>query len=306
MSDLSTSPAAGAVAELPAVGDYVALLKPRVMSLVVFTGFVGLYLAPGHLHPVLAGIAVLCIAIGAGAAGAINMWYDRDIDAVMRRTRGRPLPAGRMAPGEALGFGCVLAVASVLVMGLAVNWVAAALLALTIAFYILVYTVWLKRRTPQNIVIGGAAGAFPPVVGWAAVTGDVGWPALLLFALIFFWTPPHFWALSLYRCGDYARAGVPMLPVVAGARETKKQMLVYTLLLWPLALAPALIGVAGALYFALALALSALFTLAAIRVWRDPGEGAARQMFGFSILYLFLLFAFLVIDRAPGLAGMVG
>ena len=216
------------------------------MSLVVFTGFVGLYLAPGHLHPVLAGIAVLCIAIGAGAAGAINMWYDRDIDAVMRRTCGRPLPAGRMAPGEALGFGCVLAVASVLVMGLAVNWVAAALLALTIAFYVFVYTVWLKRRTPQNIVIGGAAGAFPPVVGWAAVTGDVGWPALLLFALIFFWTPPHFWALSLYRCGDYARAGVPMLPVVAGARETKKQMLVYTLLLWPLALAPALIGVAGA------------------------------------------------------------
>jgi heme o synthase len=304
VSDLSTSTAAGS--ELSAVGDYVALLKPRVMSLVVFTGFVGLYLAPGHLHPVLAAIAVLCIAVGAGAAGAINMWYDRDIDAVMRRTRGRPLPAGRMAPGEALGFGCVLACASVLVMGLAVNWTAAALLALTIAFYILVYTVWLKRRTPQNIVIGGAAGAFPPVVGWAAVTGDVGVPALLLFALIFFWTPPHFWALSLYRCGDYERAGVPMMPVVAGARETKKQMLIYTLLLWPLALAPAFIGVAGAVYFGLALVLSALFTLAAIRVWRDPGEGAARQMFGFSILYLFLLFAFLVIDHAPGLAGMVG
>ncbi len=306
MSDLSTSPAVGVAAELPAVGDYVALLKPRVMSLVVFTGFVGLYLAPGHLHPVLAAIAVMCIAVGAGAAGAINMWYDRDIDAVMRRTQGRPLPAGRMAPGEALGFGCVLAVASVLVMGLGVNWAAAALLALTIAFYVFVYTVWLKRRTPQNIVIGGAAGAFPPVVGWAAVTGDVGLPALLLFALIFFWTPPHFWALSLYRCGDYARAGVPMLPVVAGARETKKQMLTYTLLLWPLALAPALIGVAGALYFAVALILSALFTLAAIRVWFDAGDRAARQMFGFSILYLFLLFAFLVIDRAPGVAGVVG
>ena len=306
MSDLSTSPAVGVAAELPAVGDYVALLKPRVMSLVVFTGFVGLYLAPGHLHPVLAAIAVMCIAVGAGAAGAINMWYDRDIDAVMRRTQGRPLPAGRMAPGEALGFGCVLAVASVLVMGLGVNWAAAALLALTIAFYVFVYTVWLKRRTPQNIVIGGAAGAFPPVVGWAAVTGDVGLPALLLFALIFFWTPPHFWALSLYRCGDYARAGVPMLPVVAGARETKKQMLIYTLLLWPLALAPALIGVAGALYFAVALVLSALFTLAAIRVWFDAGDRAARQMFGFSILYLFLLFAFLVIDRAPGVAGVVG
>ncbi len=298
MTDLSTT----SVVSLPAVGDYVALLKPRVMSLVVFTGFVGLYLAPGHLHPVLAMIAVLCIAVGAGAAGAINMWYDRDIDALMRRTETRPLPAGRMVPGDALGFGCVLAAASVLVMGLAVNWAAAALLALTIAFYVFVYTVWLKRRTPQNIVIGGAAGAFPPIVGWAAVTGDVGLPSLLLFALVFFWTPPHFWALSLYRCGDYARAGVPMLPVVAGARETKKQMLIYTLLLWPLALAPSFAGLAGALYFGLAVALSALFTLAAIRLWLDAGERAARQMFAFSILYLFLLFAFLVIDRAPGLA----
>jgi heme o synthase len=306
MSDVSTSPAAARALAGPAVGDYVALLKPRVMSLVVFTGFVGLYLAPGHIHPVLAAIAVLCIAVGAGAAGAINMWYDRDIDAVMRRTQGRPLPAGRMAPGEALGFGCVLASASVLIMGLAVNWPAAALLALTIAFYVFVYTVWLKRRTPQNIVIGGAAGAFPPIVGWAAVTGDVGLPALLLFAIIFFWTPPHFWALALYRSGDYARAGVPMLPVVAGARETKKQMLAYTILLWPLTLAPALIGVAGALYGAAALVLSALFTLLAIRVWRDEGERSARQMFAFSILYLFLLFALLVIDRAPGLAGTFG
>ena len=211
-----------------------------------------------------------------------------------------------MAPGEALGFGCVLAVASVLVMGLGVNWAAASLLALSIAFYVFVYTIWLKRRTPQNIVIGGAAGAFPPMIGWAAVTGDVGLPSLLLFALIFFWTPPHFWSLSLYRSGDYARAGVPMLPVVAGARETKKQMLIYTLLLWPLALAPSLIGLAGGLYFALALALSALFTLAAIRVWRDDGERAARQMFGFSILYLFLLFACLVVDRAPGVTGVWG
>jgi heme o synthase len=306
MSDVSTSPATARALAGPGVGDYVALLKPRVMSLVVFTGFVGLYLAPGHIHPVLAAIAVLCIAVGAGAAGAINMWYDRDIDAVMRRTQGRPLPAGRMAPGEALGFGCVLAGASVLIMGLAVNWSAAALLALTIAFYVFVYTVWLKRRTPQNIVIGGAAGAFPPIVGWAAVTGDVGLPALLLFAIIFFWTPPHFWALALYRSGDYARAGVPMLPVVAGARETKKQMLAYTILLWPLTLAPALIGVAGALYGAAALVLSALFTLLAIRVWRDEGERSARQMFAFSILYLFLLFALLVIDRAPGLAGTFG
>ncbi|HZB93638.1 MAG TPA: heme o synthase, partial [Stellaceae bacterium] len=242
MTNLSTARTAAPAIAGPAVGDYVALLKPRVMSLVVFTGFVGLYLAPGHIHPVLAAIAVLCIAVGAGAAGAINMWYDRDIDAVMRRTQGRPLPAGRMAPGEALGFGCVLAGGSVLVMGLAVNWAAAALLALTIAFYVFVYTIWLKRRTPQNIVIGGAAGAFPPIVGWAAVTGDVGVPALLLFAIIFFWTPPHFWALALYRSGDYARAGVPMLPVVAGAKETRRQIVIYTLLLLPLSLVPWWIG----------------------------------------------------------------
>ncbi|HEX6840604.1 MAG TPA: heme o synthase [Stellaceae bacterium] len=305
MTDLSTSPLARGAAAAPGVADYVALLKPRVMSLVVFTGFVGLYLAPGHLHPVLAAVAMLCIAVGAGAAGAINMWYDRDIDAVMRRTRERPLPAGRMAPGDALGFGCVLAAASVLVMGLGVNWPAAALLALTIGFYVFVYTMWLKRRTPQNIVIGGAAGALPPVVGWAAVTGDVGMPALVLFALIFFWTPPHFWALSLYRAGDYAKAGVPMLPVVAGARETKKQMLAYTLVLWPIALAPALIGVAGWLYGSAALVLSALFTGLALRVWRDAGDRSAKQMFAFSILYLFLLFALLLVDRAPAAAWVV-
>ena len=304
MTDLSTSPLARGAVTAPGVGDYVALLKPRVMSLVVFTGFVGLYLAPGHLHPVLAVVAMLCIAVGAGAAGAINMWYDRDIDALMRRTRSRPLPAGRMAPGDALGFGCVLAAASVLVMGVGINWPAAALLALTIAFYVFVYTIWLKRRTPQNIVIGGAAGALPPVVGWAAVTGDVGIPALVLFALIFFWTPPHFWALSLYRASDYAKAGVPMLPVVAGARETKKQMLAYTLVLWPIALAPALMGVAGWLYGAAALGLSALFTWAALRVWRDAGDRSAKQMFAFSILYLFLLFALLLLDRAPAVAGV--
>jgi protoheme IX farnesyltransferase len=288
------------------VADYVALLKPRVMSLVVFTGFVGLYLAPGHLHPLLGAVAVRCIAVGAGASGAINMWYDRDIDAVMKRTQSRPLPAGRMAPGEALGFGCVLAAASVVVMGLAVNWVAATLLAGTIAFYILIYTVWLKRRTPQNIVIGGAAGAFPPMVGWAAVTGDVGLASLVLFALIFFWTPPHFWALSLYRMGDYARAGVPMMPVVAGARETKKQMLLYTIVLWPVALAPTLLGLTGLVYGAVALVLSALFTLAAIRVWYDASDASAKRMFAFSILYLFLLFAVMLVDRAPFLAGGIG
>ena len=295
--------ASGAVSAGPGVADYVALLKPRVMSLVVFTGFVGLYLAPGRLHPLIAAVAVLCIAVGAGASGAINMWYDRDIDAVMRRTRGRPLPAGRMAPGEALGFGVVLAVSAVVVMGLAVNVAAAALLALTIAFYVFVYTAWLKRRTPQNIVIGGAAGAFPPMIGWAAVTGDVGLPSLALFSLIFFWTPPHFWALSLYRAGDYAAAGVPMLPVVAGARETKRQMILYTIVLWPCALGPFLLGLAGIAYLALALVMSAIFTLAALGVWRDAGDGAAKRMFGFSILYLFLLFAGMVLDRAPGLFG---
>jgi protoheme IX farnesyltransferase len=285
------------------VADYAALLKPRVMSLVVFTGFVGLHLAPGHLHPVLAGVAVLCIAVGAGASGAINMWYDRDIDALMSRTANRPIPAGRMAPGDALGFGCFLAGVSVVLMGLAINWVAAVLLATTIAFYVFVYTIWLKRRTPQNIVIGGAAGALPPVVGWAAVTGDVGLPALVLFALIFFWTPPHFWALALYRAGDYARAGVPMLPVVAGERTTKRQMLLYTVLLWPCALAPYVLGVAGVVYAGAALALSAAFTGHAVQVWRDPTHRSARRMFGFSILYLFLLFALLLIDGArQGLA----
>ncbi|HYL49831.1 MAG TPA: heme o synthase [Stellaceae bacterium] len=291
---------------VPAVGDYFALLKPRVMSLVVFTGFVGLYLAPGHLHPLLAAVAVLCIAVGAGAAGAINMWYERDIDALMERTRRRPLPAGRMVPGDALGFGAVLAVSSVIVMGLAVNAAAAALLALAIGFYVFVYTIGLKRRTPQNIVIGGAAGAFPPMIGWAAVTGNISVASLALFALIFFWTPPHFWALSLYRAGDYARAGVPMLPVVAGKAETKKQMLLYTIVLWPVALAPALLHATGWLYGAAALVLSALFTLCALAVRCDDSDRAARRMFGFSILYLFLLFALMAIDRTPGLLAIPG
>jgi protoheme IX farnesyltransferase len=283
-----------------AVGDYVQILKPRVMSLVVFTGIVGLVLAPGHLHPFLASVAILCIAVGAGASGAINMWYDRDIDRVMRRTASRPLPAGRMLPGEALGFGCVLSVGSVAVMGVAVNWVAAELLALTIAFYVFVYTMWLKRRTPQNIVIGGAAGALPPLIGWAAVTGDVGWGAIALFAIIFFWTPPHFWALSLYKADEYAAAGIPMLPVVAGPRETKKQMLLYTLVLWPVTAAPWLLGVSGPLYAVGAGGLSLLFTVSAIRVWRDESERSARQMFVFSLAYLFLIFVLLLADHAIG------
>jgi protoheme IX farnesyltransferase len=252
---------------------------------------------------VLAAVAVLCIAVGAGAAGAINMWYDRDIDRVMRRTAGRPLPSGRMLPGEALGFGCVLAAGSVVLMALAVNLVAAALLALTIAFYVFVYTIWLKRRTPQNIVIGGAAGAFPPLIGWAAATGEIGWGAVALFAIIFFWTPPHFWALSLYRADDYAAAGVPMLPVVAGARETKRQMLLYTLVLWPTASAPCLLGIAGPVYGVPALLLSALFTVSAVQVMRDDGERSARRMFAFSLLYLFLIFSLLLIDRAAAWAG---
>jgi heme o synthase len=298
MTELSEA-SAGAPARvtIASVADYVAILKPRVMSLVVFTGIVGLAVAPGHLHPVLAAAAVLCIAVGAGAAGAINMWYDRDIDAIMRRTAERPLPAGRMLPGEALGFGIVLATGAVLMMGLAVNWVAAELLTLTIAFYVFVYTVWLKRRTPQNIVIGGAAGAFPPVIGWAAASGRIDWGAIALFAIIFFWTPPHFWALSLYRAEDYAAARVPMLPVVAGARETKRQMLFYTLVLWPVAAAPWLLGIAGALYGVPAVLLSAVFTGTAVQVWRDDGERSARRMFAFSLLYLFLIFSLLLVDH---------
>jgi protoheme IX farnesyltransferase len=279
------------------VGDYIELLKPRVMSLVVFSGFAGLIVAPGHLHPVLALTAILCIAVGAGASGAINMWYDRDIDAVMQRTRSRPLPEGRVEPSEALAFGVVLTLGAVGLMGLAVNWVAAGLLGFASFFYVFVYTMWLKRRTPQNIVIGGAAGAFPPMIGWAAVTGDVSLAPVLLFLLIFLWTPPHFWALALFRNGDYQRAGVPMLPVVAGPRETKKQMLLYTLLLLPAAVAPYAVGIAGLVYLAGAIVLGLLFVLCAVRVWLDRTDRAAKQMFGFSILYLFLLFALLIGER---------
>ncbi len=281
-----------------AVADFIALLKPRVMSLVVFTGFAGLVAAPGNLHPLLAAIAILCIAVGAGAAGAINMWYDRDIDALMSRTSERSLPAGRMEPSEALAFGVVLAIASVLTMALAVNFVAAALLALTIVFYVFVYTVWLKRRTPQNIVIGGAAGAFPPMIGWAAVTGDVSLASISLFMIIFMWTPPHFWALSLFRTGEYARAGVPMLPVVAGVRETKRQILIYTALLVPVAVAPSFLGVTGITYALVVLALGLVFMAGAIALWRDAGEAAAKRLFGYSIIYLFLVFTLIMIDRA--------
>ena len=285
------------------VGDYFALLKPRVMSLVVFTGFTGLYLAPGALHPVLAFTAVLCIALGAGASGAINMWYDRDIDVLMERTRKRPVADGRIEPGVALGFGVSLAAASVILMGLAVNTTAAALLLLTILFYVFVYTMWLKRRTPQNIVIGGAAGALPPVVGWAAVSGDISLYPLILFAIIFVWTPPHFWALALYRAGDYAKAGVPMLPVVSGVAHTKRHILGYSLVLFATALAPALLGFASLFYGVCAALLGGCFLVAALRVLRHEGDRPARQMFGFSILYLFMIFAILIVDKSLGLAG---
>ncbi len=301
-ADIGVVTTAQAFAGGAVVADYIALLKPRVMSLVVFTGFAGLYLAPGTLHPVLGLVAVLCIAVGAGASGAINMWFDRDIDAIMERTRGRPIPAGRMEPGDALGFGVVLAVGSVTVMALALNWAAAGLLAMTIVFYVFVYTIWLKRRTPQNIVIGGAAGAFPPMVGWAAVTGDVALGSIVLFAIIFMWTPPHFWALALYRSGDYEKAGVPMLPVVAGDAETRRQIVLYTLLLAPLALVPSFIGLASWVYGAVAAVLGAGFIAFSICLLRDRSEKFSRRTFAFSILYLFLLFAALIADRAAGLS----
>jgi protoheme IX farnesyltransferase len=292
--------------DLSEARDWLVLLKPRVVMLVVFTGLVGLIVAPVHLHPVLGFTAVLCIAIAAGAAGAINMWYDRDIDALMRRTATRPIPAGRIRPEAALAFGVALAVGSVVVMGLATNLAAAAGLAFSISFYVFVYTMWLKRRTPQNIVIGGAAGAFPPVIGWLAATGSISLEPLVLFAIIFVWTPPHFWALSLWVHADYAKAGVPMLPVVAGARETRRQILLYTLLLAVLGVLPWMMGFAGPTYGGTAITLGGWFIWHAIRVWRDAqdAEGRsltkdapARRCFKFSLLHLFCLFAALAADR---------
>ncbi|WP_020591018.1 heme o synthase [Kiloniella laminariae] len=293
----------GSVAQ---VADFWALLKPGVMYLVVFTGFSGLMIAPGTIHPFLGCVALLCIAIASGGAGAINMWYDRDIDAIMTRTKKRPIPAGRMAPDVALSFGVILSIFSVMLMGLAVNWTAAILLALANGFYVFVYTMFLKRRTPQNIVIGGAAGAFPPMVGWAAVTGTVSVESIVLFLIIFMWTPPHFWALALYKDGDYAAAKIPMLPVVAGRKNTKWQMLVYTVILLPLVLAPVYWGVAGMLYGGVALAASLYFLYLNICVLRSEEDKVAKKMFFFSIFYLFLLFAMLIIDRAPGIMSLIG
>jgi protoheme IX farnesyltransferase len=304
MSDIT---AATAPAEdLSELRDWITLLKPRVISLVVLTGVVGLLVAPGSLPPALAIAAVLCIALGAGAAGAINMWYDRDIDAVMRRTAARPIPAGRIAPGSALAYGIGLGAASVAIMGLATNWVAAGLLAGSIGFYVFIYTIWLKRRTSQNIVIGGAAGAFPPVIGWAAVTGDVALLPVILFAIIFFWTPPHFWALSLFAHADYEKVGVPMLPVTHGAKETRKQVLVYTIGLIPLTLTPGLMGQAGWIYTAAALLLGAEFLRQSLAVFRDAQDAAGRSLtkdapakrcFRYSLYYLAALFLALAADR---------
>ena len=283
--------------------DFFALTKPRVMSLVVFTGLCGLLAAPGHIHPVLGFTAVLCIAIGAGGAGALNMWWEADIDAQMKRTARRPLPGGRMRRNDARDFGIALSVASVLVMGLAVNWFAAAILALSIVYYAVIYTIWLKPRTPQNIVIGGGAGAFPPLIGWVAVTGDITLMPVLLFAIIFVWTPPHFWALALFEQTDYAKAGIPMLPVVKGEAATRRQILLYSVLLVPLAAAPWWIGGTGAIYGVAALALSLGFLALALPVaLRTAGEDdrmkPEKRLFGFSIIYLFALFAALVADRA--------
>ena len=279
------------------VRDYIELLKPRVMSLVVFSGLVGLVAAPGHIHPLLGFVTILCIALSAGGCGAVNMWYDRDIDAVMARTKNRPIPQGRVAPEAALEFGGVLIFASVALMWLAVNALAAALLAFAAAFYVFVYTMGLKRRTPQNIVIGGAAGAFPPVIAWAAVTGQVGMPAILLFLIIFFWTPPHFWALALYRNDDYRRAGVPMMPVVKGERRTKIEMLAYTLILFPVSLSPAFAGIGGPVYLIGAAPLSGLFIFCAIAVLRDTTHRAAKRMFAYSIFYLTLLLSLLLAEH---------
>jgi heme o synthase len=280
------------------IGDYWALMKPRLMSLSVFTALVGMVAAPGSINPFIGFVAILCIAVGAGASGALNMWYDADIDAKMQRTAARPIPRGRVTADEALTFGIILSLFSVLTLALIVNYAAGALLAFTIAFYIFIYTMWLKRRTPQNIVIGGAAGAFPPMVGWAAMTGGVSIESILMFAIIFLWTPPHFWALALYRCRDYQRVGIPMLPVVAGPDETRRQILIYTALFLPVCVAPYFIGMGGLTYLAVSSSLGVVFGTLAWQVYkvRDGREAdaVAKRLFLFSILYLFALFAVLL------------
>lgn len=292
--------------------DYFELLKPRVMSLVVFTAFTGLVLAPGHINPVLAFIAILCIAVGAGASGALNMWYDADIDAVMSRTKTRPIPSGRIGPSEALAFGLVLSGFSVVILGLAINWLSAGILAFTIFFYAVIYTMWLKRSTPQNIVIGGAAGAFPPVIGWACVTGSVPIESIVLFFIIFLWTPAHFWALALFKMGDYEAVDVPMLPNVAGIPTTKNQIVVYAVLTAIVGVVPAIMGFASLGYGIVAAVLGAIFVHCSIAVWRmadgDVKMVPAKKLFAFSIFYLFAIFSALLIDRlvAVLISGGVG
>jgi protoheme IX farnesyltransferase len=303
MADASTS--SDATAAVPSLGgsvrDFLELMKPRVMSLVIFTALTGMITAPGTLHPALGAIALLAIAVGAGASGALNMWFDADIDAKMQRTAARPIPRGRVTASEALAFGAVLSVFSVFTLGVLVNWVAGALLGLTIGFYIFVYTMWLKRRTPHNIVIGGAAGAFPPMVGWASVTGGVSVESALMFLIIFLWTPPHFWALALYRARDYERAGVPMLPVVTGADETRRQILLYSIAYVIASVLPFAIGLGGWAYLAVSVTASALFLKLAHDVWRvrdgREADAVAKRLFLFSILHLFLLFAVLLVER---------
>ena len=291
---------AGLLRSHASFGDLVALMKPRVMSLVVFTALVGLLVGPGRFDPLIGFVTLLCITAGAGAAGVLNMWYDADIDALMTRTAMRPIPRGRISRAEALVFGLVLAACSIAVLGFAVNAAAAALLAFTIFFYVVVYTIWLKRQTPQNIVVGGAAGAFPPVIGWVAATGRIGVEPLILFLIIFLWTPPHFWALSLSRVDEYSRAGIPMLPVVAGTAETKRQILIYCILLVPISILPCILGLAGAIYGATAGMSGAAMILLAVQLCRssDAEKGPAPRLFAFSILYLFMLFATLLADAA--------
>ena len=309
MSDVEIDRVDTAPCSLAGPSDYIALLKPRVMSLVVFTALVGMVLAPGGIHPVIGIAALICIAVGAGASGALNMWYDADIDALMRRTANRPIPAGRITPAEALAFGLTLSAFSIGVLFVLVNPVAAGLLAFTIFFYVVIYTMWLKRWTPQNIVIGGAAGALPPVIAWASVTGSVSVESIVLFLIIFMWTPPHFWALALFKSDDYARAGIPMLPVVAGKAATRRQILLYSLVLAPIGVTPWLLGFASPVYGALSGLLGLTFVVLAARVYRmsddDRVMAPAKRLFAYSILYLFMIFAMLLVERLAGLAGFI-
>ena len=313
MTDLRASEMTHTAPNEAGFGDYVALLKPRVMSLVVFTAMVGLLVAPVSVHPFVAATSILFIALGGGASGALNMWYDADIDRVMKRTSSRPVPSGRVQPGEALGLGLALSGISVLMLGLAANWSAAAFLAFTIFFYAVIYTIWLKRSTPQNIVIGGASGAFPPMIGWACATGGISIESVMMFMLIFFWTPPHFWALALFMNADYEKAGVPMLTVTHGRKVTRNHILGYTVVLAPIAIGAAFTSIGGPLTLAVALVLNAWFLIGAYRIWkRDEavakadGYATERKFFRFSLAYLFLHFTAFMVEAALKAAGYGG